>query len=108
MLDISHSLADAIFFAAGIEDKIRAHLVAWKNACVMQPQATCHRNVVESLIPNLHALNASRFNTSTGITANLDMLKTLIEGNHCQASWDAFLNFTDRPGGNTNFGTWAI
>jgi hypothetical protein len=85
-----------------------AYISAWQELCDTQPQARCDRDVVESLIPTLHAFNATRFNTIAGITACLNTLQPLIEDNHRRARWEAFLDLAERPGKNSNFGTWAI
>jgi hypothetical protein len=108
MLDLSHPLTDAVFFASGIEDEIRVYLLTWKKALETRQDIHCHAAVIESLIPKLHALNTARFEKSAGITATLDALQKAIESNDYAISWNAFLDLAERPNKNRNFGTWAI
>lgn len=63
------------------------------------------RSVLQTLIPQLEALNATHFGASKKIYHTLDALGQAAQGADADKAWQAFMAL-DGPG--DNFGTWAI
>ena len=89
--------------AARIEDLIRRLLLAWReDAAAASPART---QILQTLIPQLVALNAAHFGSSKKIYRTLDALGLEVQGADAGKAWQAFTAL-DGPG--DNFGTWAI
>lgn len=108
MLDLDHPQTQFVFDASGIEEKIRSHLLAWLDVAHTLQNASCNTDVVETLIPQLHALNVARFNAKSGITETLNTLQHAVESGSAKSAWNAFLDLAEHHNAGKNFGTWMI
>ena len=89
--------------AARIEDAIRRQLLAWREDAAVASSA--RTEILQTLIPQLEALNAAHFGASKKIYRTLDALGRAVQGADAGKAWQAFTAL-DGPG--DNFGTWAI
>ncbi|MDP9991155.1 hypothetical protein J2W28_002628 [Variovorax boronicumulans] len=103
MLDLDHPRSQHVLEAARIEDLIRKLLLAWREDAAAASSARAQ--VLQTLIPQLEALNAAHFGASKKIYRTLDALGRAVQGTDAGEAWRAFMAL-DGPG--DNFGTWAI
>jgi hypothetical protein len=103
MLDLDHPQSRHVLEAARIEDLVRKLLVAWREDAAAASSARAE--ILQTLIPQLEALNAAHFGASTTIYRTLDALGRAVQGADADKAWQAFTAL-DGPG--DNFGTWAV
>jgi hypothetical protein len=103
MLDLDHPRSQHVLEAARIEDLIRRLLLAWREDAAAAPPA--RMQILQTLVPQLEALNAAHFGASKKIYLTLDALGRAVQGADADRAWQAFMAL-DGPG--DNFGTWAI
>ncbi len=104
MLDLDHPRSRHILAASRLEDQIRKQLLAWREDAAAGVLA--RREILQTWLPQLEALNAEHFAASKKIYRTLDALGRVVQGNDAEAAWEAFNRLLGGPG--DNFGTWAI
>ena len=89
--------------AARIEDAIRKLLVARREDAAAASRV--RNEILQTLIPQLEALDAAHFGASKKIYRTLDAFGRAVQGADAGKALQAFAAL-DGPG--DNFGTWAI
>lgn len=102
MLDLGHPQTALIFEASRLEDQIRPHLLGWLDG----GEFGGRREVLDTWLPQLHALNRRGFGNSPAIAATLENLERAVGGDAPGVAWQCFLALAETPG--DNFGTWTI
>ena len=103
MLDLDHPRSRHVLEASRVEDLIRKLLLAWREDEAAASSA--RTEILQTLLPQLEALNAAHFGASKKIYRTLDALGRAVQGSDAERAWRA-LAALDGPG--DNFGTWAI
>lgn len=106
MLDLDHPQTKYVFKASAIEDKIRAELLAMREAKGSAELIGRQERIQFVLTLELLELNKNHFGNCPKITNTIIALRDAVGKLDHAAAWECFLNLAERPG--DNFGTWAI
>jgi sirohydrochlorin ferrochelatase len=103
VLDLDHPRSRHVLEAARLEDLIRKLLLAWREDEAAASPARAQ--ILQTLLRQLEALNATHFGASKKIYRTLDALGHAMQGADAGKAWQAFMAL---DGQGDNFGTWAI